>query len=353
MIIFLLLLFVLCLYKIEFAFTGKGKAVSNGFYTDYLSVEKTNSIKGIFIVLVFLSHMTSFLTLNDNILNSSYLFLNGIIGQSMVALFMFYSGYAMMLSCMKKGEPYVKAIPVKRVLKVLINFDIAVLLFVIAQTIMGNAYSVGQILLFFTGWDSPGNSNWYIFSILILYIITYVSFKIGKKNKYIILAIACVLSALYVFIMNKFKPVYWYDTVFCYLFGMAWYAFRDKIEGMLKTKKIFWWSALIAVTVFYLLLVYFNTLLLLRHLLFAAVVVLVTMRVQINNKILNWLGSHLFSIYILQKLPMLVLVHFGLNDNTILFIAVSVAGTLAILYPFEFVIRVINKKFFQKNSNFR
>ncbi len=134
---------------------------------------------------------------------------------------------------------------------------------------------------------------------------------------------------------------------------MVWYAFRDKIEGMLKTKKIFWWSALIAVTVFYLLLVYFNTLLLLRHLLFAAVVVLVTMRVQINNKILNWLGSHLFSIYILQKLPMLVLVHFGLNDNTILFIAVSVAGTLAILYPFEFVIRVINKKFFQKNSNFR
>lgn len=56
MIILFLILLLICLYKINFAFSKKNMPATGGFYSDYLSVHKTNSIKGIFIVIVF-SHI--------------------------------------------------------------------------------------------------------------------------------------------------------------------------------------------------------------------------------------------------------------------------------------------------------
>lgn len=46
MIFFLLLIITLCLYKIKIA--------NNGYFDDFLEREQTNSIKGLFILFVFL-----------------------------------------------------------------------------------------------------------------------------------------------------------------------------------------------------------------------------------------------------------------------------------------------------------
>ena len=80
----------------------------------------TESIKGIFIIIVFYSHILPFLeeagVEYSPVLDIPSNTLIHRIGQLMVVMFLFYSGYGVMESIMKKGNEYVRAIPVKRVL---------------------------------------------------------------------------------------------------------------------------------------------------------------------------------------------------------------------------------------------
>ena len=62
MIVFTALLALLCLYQIRFSFAGKGKALADGgMFNDYMSLESTNAVKGVFILIVFLNHAKSYL----------------------------------------------------------------------------------------------------------------------------------------------------------------------------------------------------------------------------------------------------------------------------------------------------
>ncbi len=99
-----------------------------------------------------------------------------------------------MYSIMHK-DSYVRTIP-KRTLKLLIRFDVAIVLFLIVGLMIGKHYPLQRILLSFIGWKSVGNSNWYIFVVLCLYVFTFVADTIFK-NKYTLIALfvaACGLG---------------------------------------------------------------------------------------------------------------------------------------------------------------
>lgn len=153
-----------------------------GFNADYLAIPTTNAVKGIFILLVFIKHATPY------VVNAGYAggyvfdYVDTHVGQWIVAMFLFYSGYGIMESIAKKGEAYVNSIPAKRVLTVLVNFAIAVSIFAVVGAILGKTYSPLHYLLSLIGWEAVGNSNWYIFVIMLCYLIAYVSFR---KNRYI------------------------------------------------------------------------------------------------------------------------------------------------------------------------
>ena len=55
---------------------------------DYMSRENTTSVNGLFILLVFLNHIQSYVTLPEGFHRLTLAF-----GQLMVATFLFYSGY--------------------------------------------------------------------------------------------------------------------------------------------------------------------------------------------------------------------------------------------------------------------
>jgi hypothetical protein len=126
-----------------------------------------------------------------------------------------------MESIKKKGEDYVALIPRKRILTVLLNFDIAVLVYVILAWLLANEMSIGKILLSFVGWESVGNSNWYIFVIILAYLITYVSF-VCSKNKRISTYTVCSLLFLAMLVLSVFKGNWWYDTILCFGAGLLY-----------------------------------------------------------------------------------------------------------------------------------
>lgn len=168
MIYTLIFLFLLVVYGIRF---DREKA-----YGSYLSRERTDSIKGIFILMVFFSHIKDYIVKagyeysgqGDEVFQYFFSF----IGQLMVVMFLFYSGYGVMESIRKKGEAYVVAMPRHRVAGTLINFDVAVLIFLVVDLLLGRDVVLSKIVLSFLAWDSLGNSNWYIFAILICYLLT-------------------------------------------------------------------------------------------------------------------------------------------------------------------------------------
>lgn len=236
MIFYLLLILLVIMFNLHI-----------GNNDDYMSIEKTTCIKGIFILFVFYRHIASYVNFNgylDNVVN----ILDKSLSQLIVTMFLFYSGYGVFEAIKRKREKYINSIPIQRVLKVLIEFDISLVLFWIIGVASGEQYGFKKLILTFIGWDLIGNSNWYIFCILVTYIFTYISFKIYKNGNIKAIIGVTILSLLYIWVMSKYKENYWYNTILCYPAGMWFSKFKENIEKLvLKSKPIYLFSLFITI----------------------------------------------------------------------------------------------------------
>lgn len=82
-----------------------------------LTVSRTTCVNGIFVLLVFLSHFCQYMDTSALPFFQPYLLLRSILGQLIVAPFLFYSGYGVSEQIKKRGIEYVNAIPKSRMLK--------------------------------------------------------------------------------------------------------------------------------------------------------------------------------------------------------------------------------------------
>ena len=339
MIVFVLLFFALCVYKMKITphfFEGR-------YYEDYLSVEKTTAIKGIFICVVFFKHIGDYIEYTTKLDNYSMLFVKWGF-QTLVTMFFFYSGYGIMESIKKKGLPYVKTIPTKRITSVLYRFDLIVLIFIVLHLIYdGFDFGLKKVVLALVGWDSFGNSNWYIFAVLLLYVFTYLAFRFIKNHNISLIILTGITCVYIVFMLLYFrsKGTCWFNTVLCYPLGVFWSLYGEKLCKLINKNLLTYILSFIviggafAVTWYYRLNHYASFVdygvEMVMNLLFVLTLVLITMKVQIHNKILNWLGTHLFELYILQRIPMLILSNLGLNDfNKYLFVLASAVCTICL-----------------------
>ena len=68
---------------------------------------------------------------------------------------------------------------------------------------------------------------------------------------------------------------------------------------------------------------------------FALWTVLLSMKVKFNNKMLQWLGTLAFPIFILQRLPMIALTEMGVNQNVWLFVMIVIPLVLVISHLYN------------------
>lgn len=306
--------------------------------------------------MVFFQHFNSYVTYYsdaDNLYLSSF----KEIGQCMVTLFLFYSGYGVMESIKKKGLHYVHRIPVQRILSTYFRFDIAIIIFALVQLAVGKTYPLKQYLLSLTAWDAIGNSNWYIFVVVFLYLLTFIVFEAaGRRGRYYIpcaIFTAMLIAVVVICYKTDIRDEYWYDTAICYALGMWYSLLRERIEKLVMKNLIVYHIVLAAsmLAVRY-CMIHRNDNLVLRLLcmsLFAVTVVLVSMRISLHNKLLCWCGRNLFGLYILQRIPMLVLKGFGLTKinaymyiffrlpdfNIYVYFILSLAITVLLAWLFE------------------
>lgn len=293
-----------------FAIAGLKRVNENKI--DYMSVDMTNSIKGIFLCMVFFSHIWTYTDFSHPYLDAPYQLVKKITGQCIVAMFLFYSGYGIMESSKKKGMNYVKKFPVQRFLKVLLLFDCALVFFFGYRYLTGSHFGAKKIILTLIGWESIGNSNWYIFCVLWLYVFTFIAFMaFGQYHKKAVIGVF-LLSLLYMAIVCKLgKEYWWYDTILCYSYGMFFSLYRVKIERYINENFQSWLFFIMLFAIgFVTSYFYKNTSQVIYQIwvfCFVAFIVTFTMRYVIDSRFLRGGGVNLFELYILQRLPMMIL----------------------------------------------
>ncbi len=330
-------------------FAGAKFAKPEQFHGDYLSKETTTSINGIFVILVFLRHFSQYVTFSSEPVDKLFVVFNSFIGQLIVTTFMFYSGYGIMLSIAAKGSAYVSSIPKKRIFSVWLHFFIAVLLFCVTNLFIGKKYSLETVLLSYIGWSSVGNSNWYIFAILFLYLFVFIAFKICRNKPLPSIIITSVLIIAFVYVMMLFKrPAYTYNVLACYPMGMLYALLKDKIEGIIMKNDLLYSLALaLAFGMAVLTCPYRNDGFIphsIWSMIFVALVVLLSMKLKLNNGLLQFLGSHVFGIYILQRIPMIIFKELGLHTDKTAFLILTFLITVVMTLIFDKLMFKLDKK---------
>ena len=341
MILFILILLMIIISNAEIA-------KPDTFNMEYISIRQTNVIKGIFVILVLLSHGSSYLNLTG-VLDTPYKSLQSHLEQMVVSMFLFYSGFGMIKSIMKKRFGYIKTLPVKRFLIVVLNFDIAVILFEIMNIFLKIHFDWKTILLSFTGWVGIGNSNWYMFDIFGLYILLFVSFYFLKWfdkefSLYIGMLIFTILSIAFVYWEIKVgQPAWFYNTIILFALG-GWFAlFQEQIECIVM-KNDYVYIVLGAIMAVLYWISFKNRIYGIKAYsvwacLFTLAIVMITMKISIKSTVLEWIGKRVFSIYILQRIPMIILTKTGFTQNSpYTFFVLVFLITLGIAVIFDYMV---------------
>lgn len=338
MALFLLVLLAVSCFGMKFS----------SFHQDYLSIKTTTAIKGIFACLILLSHTKSYITLGPDFMDHVFRFTMKYLKQLIVVVYFFYSGYGIMQS-VKNKEGYIHGFFKKRFLKTLIHFDLAVFLFLILQFILGNRFELADYIGCWIGWRSIGNSCWFIFVILSLYLITYLSFlgweRFSSSTWLPTITITILSAGLWLFLRLIKQDYWWYDTIAAFPAGM-WFTLlmNKKTVGSIRYN-LFLTIAIVALFLFW------------RHfmgidiygicaVIFCFVIVSLSLWVKLDNPALQWLGKHSFSIYMLQRIPMIIFSWLGLQTNKFLFTTLIIISALLLSWVFTKLTNMLDNKLF-------
>lgn len=341
--VLLLLIIIIIIYKLNFN-------VKN-FNKDYLKKDNTDSIKGVFIIFVFFRHFTSYVQ-NFNSIDMKMLNFNYYLDQLIVVMFLFYSGYGISLAIKGKGRSYIKGLPVKRILPVIVRFDLAVFCYLLLGLCMGKNFTLKRIILSLLGVKSLGNSNWYIFGIVCLYIITFLS-GIISKNRYQFLILNFVGTCILIWILKEFKEEYWYNTLIAYFFGLLYAVFQDKFEKFLFSNL----GYIICMAASLILYQYSRTrssrlsFYCIMVISFAMIILLITMKLQINNQYLIFGGRHLFSLYIFQRIPMIYFENRDINMDNMAYFMLCIIVTILLAIFFDYFTNKVSYNLKLINNN--
>ena len=310
-----------------------------------LSKDRTTMINGFFVALILFSHFNSYVTFTDK-LDITYLKIITKIGQLMVTTFFFYSGYGIFES-IKNKKDYMNNFFKRRILKLFISFMIAIILFIIMNLILKYHYSIKTILLSFIGYESIGNSNWFIFATFVMYFITLLSYKLFDKDHGSFLLSTLLGTLMYIIIINKLKNNHtFFNTILCYNFGMYLSYYKDKILLFLENKWHYLLSLLVTLIIMLICELHGYTYMVYEicSISFVYLIFLVTLKIKIGNKILLYLGTNTFTIYILQRIPYIIYKHLGLAKyNIYLYFIVSVLTVLVLSFIFDKLLKKVYK----------
>ena len=265
----------------------------NSYFDDYMDLENTNAIKGIFVWMIFFRHFTEYLNYNL-IKNKKSILIDKSLKQNIVSLFLFYSGYGIFESFKKKGNKYIKTLPIKSFI-LLIKTEIIIFIFLCNNILLGIKINLEQYLQAIIFRKSIGNSYWFCLAIISLYIYSFFAFFFIRKKIFgifgiFLITIICFLHIYLVYVYYNPKNLISVDTIICFVLGFYYSFFKSIIDKIImKNDLIYFGIIFILIFNYYQFYVcspnnlYYMSLI---NGLFAIIIIIISMKMKVKNNFL-------------------------------------------------------------------
>lgn len=200
---------------------------NKNYNTEFLSKPTTDCIKGLCIIVIILHHVA--LRMQPPRLMLPYTFF----GHLAVSMFLFLSGYGLTMSKLKK-ENYLNKFFSKRLSKVYLPFVLVnALTLILLFFALNTKFSVIQTILYLSGLKLIDSTQWFVISILLFYVVFYLSFKFFKLEAAPKIILVYALSYFLILISFRFGE-WWYNTVFCFPIGVYIALYYNKFTHFMK-----------------------------------------------------------------------------------------------------------------------
>lgn len=304
---------------------------------DALSLKTSKGVLGFCAVAIMLHHMSQTIYFAKE--DPGILLFMVDIGVCFVGMFFFFSGYGLYTSLRDKPD-YLKGFLRNRLPAILVPFYVCNLAFIIGSCLWGYKLQGKEFLPYLTGVILMNNQMWYVVEIFFLYLLFYIVFRLIKNRD-----AACIVYGVCVALMIAFSlylghdtttPTqglwfhgeWWYNTTFLMFLGILFARWEKQILGLIR--KIYGFALILSLllTAFF----YSRTMYMLQtsgywyeweghpgyrekwqtlavQTPFVAFVVLtfiiVTQKIGLGNKIMDFLGSIALELYLIHNLFLL------------------------------------------------
>ena len=318
---------------------------------DYLSNKSTKSLKGLLALFIIFHHVSQKITTGANFSNFEYM------GRYIVALFFFLSGYGLYFQY-SNDATYMENFLRKRLTRIFIPFFVFIVIYVIYRASLGEVVNVDFFLSFWRDHSNIIYNGWFINSIIVLYVIFYVSFK--KKDSKIAIFKLVFFTLVYIFWKAYQNHGDWeYVSVMAFFLGVFWMKDRSLIDKFIeKNYFVLLVSFSILMYVFrrYEVImknigitnkyVYYGIVGNLCTMIFVVYFLLLTNKLNFSNKYLDLLGDISFEIYMIHGLVMHYLGKFFVSSpvNDVIYTIVVLLVSIIFAYCIKKIIIILEKK---------
>lgn len=220
--------------------SGRGK-----INPEYLSLEQSGMIRAAACLGVILHHLAQQVTGYGVFSIKAPITVLNYTGILCTALFFFYSGYGLIISCENKPG-YLDTFLGRRLPAVLIPFWTVNLLGILLNRFgYGIHKSLTAYLSDLSGITLVNSNGWFIVEIVILYLAFYVCFK-RIRNQNASLTLLCIFTVALIFFAfsrghdvdgNKshwLRGEWWFNSTGTFLFGLLYARFRQKADPLIN-----------------------------------------------------------------------------------------------------------------------
>lgn len=307
----------------------KHKTWNDGF----MSLSQTKALQGFFAICIMLHHAAQ--KTCAPWLHPMYI-VHGLdvfvpIGYFFVGIFLFCSGYGLYKSY-KAKQNYLDGFLKRRILPVILSFYSTGLIFLIVRLLMGEKMDVPQLIFYITGLQLSNPNTWFVIALPIFYLGFYLAFRYIRNEK-VALFVTCMVVFVYTLIGTMvdhndwwMRGEWWYNSVHFFSIGLLFARHEDAIISKIKKRYVLYVVlAFVSIFVFYKLSVdalaifsyygeNFNAdykvlrrwVCLLSQMVascaFVFFVFMLGLKIQIGNKVLNFMGTITLEFYLIHGL---------------------------------------------------
>ncbi len=288
-----------------------------------LSKNTNNQLKGIFIIIVVLSHISTHMD------SSSLLAVFPPTGYLAVGGFFFISGFGLTKS-LKRNNAYLNGFFYKKIVRIYLPFVIINIFTMIVLYLNGTTYTYDVIIEYIIPIKLIDSTLWFIVTILIFYFFFYVSFKKNYNLKSLFMV--TTLTLIYILVCRFFDMGNWtYISSLCFPVGIYYAFFEGKIKSIIYNKFILILTLFLLLFLVTFILPGTNINLFMSSVFFTIFIFILFLKINPNSFIYNLIGQISLEIYLLHMKILIIFSQFTELDS----------GFWIILYLFTLIITAL------------